>query len=222
MVKKIRGYFFTGLIILMPLLITWRIVLWLFIKVDKFLDRYLAFWLKSMEIPYIRGYGFIAVFLIILLAGIIARNYLGRKFFQLAETVVKKIPFINTVYRVIQQISNAFLTRNKKLFSFPVLIEYPKKDSWVIGFVTRAVQQGEIREVVREDLYSIFVPTTPNPTSGFLLFLPKKDVIELKMSVEEAVKLVVSGGMVTPETAIPLGAEVSETVLLDKIKEKRM
>ena len=117
MLKKIRGYFFTGLIILTPLVVTWLIIWKLFKWVDEFLSKYLESWLKAMEIPYVRGYGFIAVFLIILLAGIIARNYMGRKFFQLAETVVKKIPFINTVYRAIQQISNAFLTRNKKLFS---------------------------------------------------------------------------------------------------------
>ncbi|MFH1761666.1 MAG: DUF502 domain-containing protein [bacterium] len=219
MLKTIRNYFVAGLLILTPLVVTWLIIQKLFFIVDQVLREHLKAWLNQAGLPYISGYGFIAVIIIILLTGIIGKNYFGKRLFNLAEKLLKKIPIINKIYIGIQQISNAFMAQNKKLFSHAVLFEYPKKGSYVIGFVTRDIT-GEIRDRIGEETYSIFVPTTPNPTSGFLLFVPKKEVISLNISVEDAVKLIMSGGMVTPEEQTLTEYDLGETSLLKKIIKK--
>jgi uncharacterized membrane protein len=198
--KKIRTYFITGLLVLTPLVLTIFIIWKLFIGIDGLLQGFISNMLERVGVPATKyGLGFISVILLILLTGLIARNYFGRKVIKLGENVLSKIPLISRIYMAIQQISNAFLSEKREVFKKAVLIEYPRKGIYSIGFFTQDTR-GEVQERLNRDVVSVFLPTTPNPTSGFLLFVPKSDVTELDMSIEEALKLVISGGAIVPSS----------------------
>jgi len=198
--KKIRTYFITGLLVLTPLVLTIFIIWKLFIGIDGLLQGFISNMLERVGVPATKyGLGFISVILLILLTGLIARNYFGRKVIKLGENVLSKIPLISRIYMAIQQISNAFLSEKREVFKKAVLIEYPRKGIYSIGFFTQDTR-GEVQERLNRDVVSVFLPTTPNPTSGFLLFVPKSDVTELDISIEEALKLVISGGAIVPSS----------------------
>jgi uncharacterized membrane protein len=198
--KKIRTYFITGLLVLTPLVLTIFIIWKLFIGIDGLLQGFISNMLERVGVPATQyGLGFISVILLILLTGLIARNYFGRKVIKLGENVLSKIPLISRIYMAIQQISNAFLSEKREVFKKAVLIEYPRKGIYSIGFFTQDTR-GEVQERLNRDVVSVFLPTTPNPTSGFLLFVPKSDVTELDISIEEALKLVISGGAIVPSS----------------------
>ncbi|MFQ5771483.1 MAG: DUF502 domain-containing protein, partial [bacterium] len=126
-----------------------------------------------------------------------ARNYFGRKIVNFGDKIVQRIPLINRVYGAIKQISQAFFTSKREVFKKPILFEYPRRGIYSIGFYTQDTR-GPVQEALDEDVVSIFLPTTPNPTSGFLLFVPKSEIIELNLTIEEALKLVISGGAIVP------------------------
>ena len=141
----------------------------------------------------------VIVIFVITLIGAITPGLIGRNLLKLGEMILFKTPVIRTVYSSIKQIMETVMSTNSKSFKEVVLVEYPRKDIWVIAFVTSSVK-GEIdNKIKKSKLVSIFVPTTPNPTSGFLLFVDKKDLIYLDMQVDQAVKLVISGGIVSPK-----------------------
>ena len=196
--KKVKGYFITGLLVLFPFVLTVFIITWLFTKVDSLLKGVIGNFLEKIGLLSFPGVGVISVILIIMIAGIIARNYFGKKLLKLGDTIVTKIPLINRIYAAIQQISKAFFSEKREVFKKAVLIEYPRKGIYSIVFFTQDTR-GEIQEKLPSDVVSVFLPTTPNPTSGFLLFVPKTDIIDLSMSVEEALKLVISGGAIVPQ-----------------------
>ena len=128
----------------------------------------------------------------------IAKGFLGRQLIRFWETVVDRTPIFRSIYNAVKQIAETVFTKSDKTFQSACLIEYPRKGIWVVAFVSTG-SKGEIKNSIgKKDLLTIFVPTTPNPTSGFLLFIPKNDVIMLKMSVEDAAKLVISAGLVVP------------------------
>jgi len=185
--KKLRNRFIAGLVILTPVVVTVYVFIILFLKVDSLLAP-LIYRFVGWEIP---GMGFLAILLLIFLTGLIARNYLGRKLIGVGEKIMTKIPLINRIYLALQQISQTFLAQKRAIFKEAVLIEYPRKGLYAIGFVTSHMEEGK--------MLGIFLPTTPNPTSGFLLFLPREEAIPLQMKVEDALKLVISGGAVAPE-----------------------
>jgi len=196
--KKLKTYFITGLLVLIPLVLTFFIIWKLFIAIDGLLQGFISNMLERVGVPATKyGLGFISVILLILLTGMIARNYFGRKVIKLGEDIFTRIPLINRIYMAIQQISNAFLSEKREVFKKAVLIEYPRKGIYSIGFFTQDTR-GEVQDRLNQDVVSVFLPTTPNPTSGFLLFVPKTDVTELDMSIEEALKLVISGGAIVP------------------------
>jgi uncharacterized membrane protein len=198
--KKIKTYFITGLLVLTPLVLTIFLIWKLFIGIDGLLQGFISNMLERVGVPATKyGLGFISVILLILLTGLIARNYFGRKVIKLGENVLSKIPLISRIYMAIQQISNAFLSEKREVFKKAVLIEYPRKGIYSIGFFTQDTR-GEVQERLDRDVVSVFLPTTPNPTSGFLLFVPKSDVTELDISIEEALKLVISGGAIVPSS----------------------
>jgi uncharacterized membrane protein len=147
---------------------------------------------------WIPGIGLLLVLVISYFIGLAAKNYIGRFIIDTGNAIISRIPMLNKVYVAVQQIVDAVAGHNKKLFERAVLIEYPKKNSFCIAFVTSETK-GEIPRRTGLDMVSVFVPTTPNPTSGFLLFLPRSEIIELDMNVETAVKTVVSAGMVNPD-----------------------
>ncbi|MFQ5822692.1 MAG: DUF502 domain-containing protein [bacterium] len=199
--RKIRAYFFTGLLVLIPLVGTVLIIWNLFLAIDGILRGFAYnFILEPLGIgkKQIIGIGFITLIFIIILTGIIARNYFGRKIVNFGDKIVQRIPLINRVYSAIKQISFAFFSEKREVFKKAVLFEYPRKGIYSIGFYTQDTR-GPVQEVLEEDVVSVFLPTTPNPTSGFLLFVPKNDIIELELSIEEALKLIISGGAIVPK-----------------------
>lgn len=145
--------------------------------------------------------------------GVIAKWTVGRKLISVAEQILMKVPMLNIVYSTIQQIGEAIWSPKGGMFRKVVLFEYPRKDIWVIGFLTNENdREWELDKKTNEELLSIFLPTTPNPTSGFLLFVPKKDCIVLDMDITEAMRLVISGGAVPPQ------AQFKPTIIGGKIK----
>ena len=196
--KKLKTYFWAGLLVLIPLVLTIFIIWKLFLAIDGLLSGFINNMLERIGIPATSmGLGFISVVLLIFLTGMIAKNYFGRKVIKIGENIVTKIPLINRIYMAIKQISNAFFSEKREVFKKAVLIEYPRKGIYSIGFYTQDTK-GEVQDRLKQDVVSIFLPTTPNPTSGFLLFVPKTDVTELDMTIEEALKLVISGGAIVP------------------------
>ena len=198
---KFRRFFLTGLLVTAPIIITiyvtWLVITFIDIKVANLLPEYLDF---RKALPFqIPGLGLLIVIFVITLIGAITPGLIGRNLIKVGEMILFKTPVIRTVYSSIKQIMETVMSTNSKSFKEVVLVEYPRKDIWVIAFVTSSVR-GEIDDKIKKsNLVSIFVPTTPNPTSGFLLFVAKKDLIYLDMPVEQAVKLVISGGIVSPK-----------------------
>ncbi len=188
--SKIRNNFIAGVVALIPIGITLYLTLFI-IKLSTRLipkeinpNNYLPFDIPGLEI-------FIALFFITLV-GWISLSFLGKKFFELFNTILKKIPILRTIYSAIGQMTESF-TKSDKDKSSVVLLEYPRKGVWAVGFATKE-NQGVISEKVKEELINVFLPTTPNPTSGFLLMVPKKDLIYLDVSFEQASKFIVSAG----------------------------
>ena len=205
--KKLRGFFVAGLLVLTPLALTVWVVWQLFVGIDGLLNEPISkafFRSLGVETAYrsIPGLGLLAILLLILLVGFIARNFVGRKIISLGNLILRKIPVVRHIYSTFQQISEAFLTERSDVFKKAVLFEYPRKGIYSIGFITQDTK-GLIQDCLSKDVYSLFLPTTPNPTSGYLLFVPKSDVRLLNLSVEEALKLIISGGAIVPE-ALPL------------------
>ncbi|MDC0216149.1 DUF502 domain-containing protein [Candidatus Pelagibacter sp.] len=195
-ILKIRNYFFTGVVVLIPIGFTLYLTIFIIRISSNFIpneinpNNYLPFSIPGLEI-------FIAFILITFIGGL-SLSFIGKKFLQLLNDLFKKIPILRTIYSAIGQMTQSFTKSNKKSKSV-VLVEYPRKGSWAVGFATKE-NKGELNKRTNETLINVFVPTTPNPTSGFLLMFPKKDVIYLDMSFEEASKFIVSAGTTNPKT----------------------
>ncbi|MBC7186683.1 MAG: DUF502 domain-containing protein [Calditrichaeota bacterium] len=199
--KALRTHFLTGLVVIVPLVLSVFVLYKLFLAIDglfkgvvgTFLAQRLGLTIGGRPIP---GLGFVALVLLILLTGVVARNILGRKLIAAGEDFVARVPLLNRVYKTFQQIVQAFVSDKREVFSKVVLVEYPRRGLYSVAFVTQDTR-GPVQEALEPDVYSVFLPTTPNPTSGFLLFVPKEETIELGLSVEEALKLVISGGTIS-------------------------
>lgn len=199
LVARLRTYFLTGIVVTAPIGITaW--LMWLVIGlfdravVPLIPDAYNPSEILGTTVP---GVGIIIAFILITLIGAFVTNVAGRFLVRFGDRLVSRVPVVRTVYGVLKQIFDAVLAQSANAFREVVLIEYPRRGIWVIGFVT-STTRGEVQRVTEEEMVNVFLPTTPNPTSGFLLFLPRKDCIRLDMTVEEGVKLVISGGIVSP------------------------
>ncbi len=196
---KLRGYFLTGVVITAPIGITFYVAI-LFIgfidgKVKNFIPvKYHFDNLLPFDIP---GIGLLFVLISLTFIGFLTAGLIGRYVIKLGERIISRLPIIRSIYGALKQIFESVLNSSSKSFREVVLIEYPRKGIWAIGFITGDTKE-EIREISEMEMVNVFLPTTPNPTSGFLLFLPKKDVQILSMSVEEGIKMVISGGIVTP------------------------
>ena len=189
-----RRYFLTGILAILPLGITAWILVKVFLTVDHTVRPWLTRWI-GFEIP---GLGFVATVLCVLLVGIFASNFIGRTVIGRMETLFGRLPLVSRIYVAVKQIGEGVLG-NKNLFDRVILFEYPRRGTWAIGFVT-SEHRGTLQQRVGAPVMHVFVPTTPNPTSGFLLFVPAQDIIDLDISVEDGLKLVISGGAVTPGT----------------------
>ena len=198
--SRIRSWFITGILVMTPLILTIYVV-WAFITfVDNLVVPMVPYYYRpSTYLPFpIPGLGLIIVFIFTTFVGILATGLFGRTLIRLWENILSRMPVVRSVYSAIKQILETVMATQSDAFRQAVLVEYPRKDIWAIGFVTGSTK-GEVGENVDKKMVNVFMPTTPNPTSGFLLFFPEKDLIFLKMSVEDALKLVVSGGMVIPK-----------------------
>ena len=190
-----RNYFITGIIVLVPLGFTLYLTLFLVSILSKLIpeeinpNSYLPFSIPGLEIA-------ISIIFITLI-GFISLSFIGKKILKLINDLLKRIPFLRTVYSAIGQMTESFANKKGKKKSV-VLVQYPSKGSWAVGFATKD-NKGEITKKTNTKLVNVFVPTTPNPTSGFLLMFPKKEVIYLDMSFEEASKFIVSAGTSNPK-----------------------
>ena len=187
---RLRNNFIAGIVVLIPIGITLYLTLFIIKISGKIIpqkinpNNYLPFDIPGLEI-------LIALFLITFF-GWLSLSFIGKKFFEIFNNFLKKIPILRTIYSAIGQMTETF-TKTDNSEKSVVLLEYPRKGIWVVGFATKE-NKGAIKDKINEDLINIFVPTTPNPTSGFLLMLPKKDLIYLDVSFEQASKFIVSAG----------------------------
>tara|TARA_B100000795_G_scaffold89300_1_gene64995 strand:- start:72 stop:674 length:603 start_codon:yes stop_codon:yes gene_type:complete len=193
--KRLTNYLISGLLFWIPLALTVLVIKFFLERVDSLAPtKFLPVYLTSFP-----GSGFIFIVLILLITGALVTNIIGRKLLTIWEKALNKIPGFRNIYNALKKISSTVLNTSSESFRKAYLIQYPSKGIWVVAFQS-GDYKGEIASIIEKDVINLFVPTTPNPTSGFFVIIPKKDAIELKMSVEEAFKLVISAGVVTPET----------------------
>ena len=197
--KRLRNYFISGLLFWIPLALS-VIVIKFFLELINSLvpQKYLPEALFNLDTT-IPGSGIILVLLVILITGVMVTNILGRKLVALWEKVLNKIPGFRNVYNVLKKVSDTVFNTSTESFRKAFLIQYPSNGIWVIAFQS-GDYRGEAKSIIGEEIMNLFVPTTPNPTSGFFVLMAKKDAFELDMSVEEAFKLVISAGVVTPNS----------------------
>lgn len=197
---RLKNYFFTGVIVAAPVAITiymsYHLVIWINEVTKRLIPQQ---WRIGDFVPYaVPGLGLLLLLLVLLFIGMLTTGYIGKFFVRLWEKIIRKMPVVSSIYSLLKQIFETFLSQKSRSFNEVVLVEYPRKGLWSIAFVSNNDTGGEIAEKAGQKILSIFVPTTPNPTSGFLIFLPEKDVIKLNMSVEDGIKYVISCGIVTP------------------------
>jgi len=201
--RRIRNIFITGLLITLPIAITFFILKFLFNNLDALSPVFTDLLIQAgapipegFRIPFL---GFLMTFLIILLVGFLTTNIVGKQVVHLGENLVEKIPFVRRIYSGTKQVVVAFANADADSFKKVVLIEFPRKGVHAIGFVTGEAGR-EIRQHTSAKYINVFIPTTPNPTSGFLVFAPPEEVQEIAMSIEDGVKYVISGGIVDNQT----------------------
>lgn len=201
MFKHLRNYFFTGILVLLPLVVTLKLLFWGFAKTDAILGNLIYYYLhRYLRIQVrISGLGIIALLLVITLTGIFARNYLGKKLIGAGEKLLNRIPVFSSVYGLIKQIAESLASTQtgKGAFRKVVLVEYPRPGMWSPGFLTGEAF-AEANEKTGLKMLGVYVPTPPNPTNGFLVLVPEDQVKILDMSVEEGLKLIISIGVIAP------------------------
>lgn len=190
---KLKTIFTTGLLTILPLAVT----IYVFYFIFNFLDNLVGGLIESVFSFRIPGIGFASGLALILLIGFIASNIIGNRLINFFDHIFQQVPITRGIYTSAKQIIDAFTLQGKNAFQQVVLLEYPRKGLYVIGFVT-GQSRGEIQEKTAEETLNIFVPTTPNPTSGMLILAPRHEVTELKMTVEEGMKVIISGGLFSP------------------------
>ena len=199
---KLKAYLFTGILVTAPVAMTFYLAYKLIFWVDGLVGKLIPPHYKEMLGDYfpmsIPGLGLVVLLAFLMLAGMFAAGFMGRFFIRLGEWFMARVPLFSSVYSLLKQIFETVFSNKTQAFKKVVMLEYPRKGLWILGLVS-ADLKGEIKEHLKDEMLNVFIPTTPNPTSGFLIFVPKKDVIELDMSVEDAIKFIVSGGLVEPE-----------------------
>ena len=188
MFQQIKRHLIAGVLAIVPIALTFWILRFLF----RFLDSFTAPILRNIGIE-IPGLGIILTLLFIFLLGLLITNVLGRTIFNWGEKVLNKLPLVNTIYNAVKQITNAFSGKSMKDFKQVIFIQYPRKGLWTMCFVT-----NQSKNESGDEFYHVFVPTTPNPTSGVFIVIPQKDAVHPDISVEEGLKSIISGGIIDP------------------------
>lgn len=199
-ISKLKTYLFTGILVTAPIAITFYMAYEVFIWTDKWSRSLFAHQMTQYSfLPYIPGFGVIMLIAVLIIIGMFTTGFIGKFFVRLGDYIVSKMPLVSSVYSLLKQLFETVLSPKSQSFKEAVLIEYPRKGIWIIGFLATEAK-GELKQKLPHNkMLAVFVPTTPNPTSGFLVMLPEEDVIRLNMSVEDALKYTVSCGIVTPE-----------------------
>lgn len=195
----LKRYFIAGLMVLLPLWVTFEAILFLMGIFDRSLrlipDQYQPEVLLGFAIP---GFGLIVSFAIVVMTGMLVANILGGRIVNWWERLLSKIPLVRSIYTAVKQIVEAVVGTGQKTFQQVYLVEYPRKGLWTLGFKTSGVMGEAQIKTGASAVINIFIPTTPNPTSGFFIMVAEQDVVELEMSVDEALKMLISGGVVVP------------------------
>ncbi len=198
-----KKYFITGLLIWVPLAIT----AWVLTLIVSTMDQSLLLLPQAIRPEklmgfYIPGIGALATLLVIFMTGVVTANIIGQRLLRFWEGVLSRIPVVKSVYYSVKQVSDTLFSSSGEAFRKALLVQYPREGSWTIAFMT-GQPGGDVVNHLRGEFISVYVPTTPNPTSGFFLMMPKADVVELDMSVDEALKYIISMGVVTPPARYP-------------------
>ncbi|MCW5700413.1 MAG: DUF502 domain-containing protein [Rhodospirillales bacterium] len=223
---RLRAYFLAGVLITAPISITlylaWTVVSFIDSKVTPLIP---AKYNPENYLPFaVPGLGLVILIVLLILIGALTAGYVGRMVTRIYEGVLSRTPVVRNVYGAIKQIIETVLAQQSPAFSQAVLVEYPRRGLWAIAFITGRTE-GEVQNITDEELINVFLPTTPNPTSGFLLFVPRRDIMPLSMTVEEAAKMVISGGIVTPPDRRPPEVQATPPVTVagrDDIDIKRL
>ncbi|PTX01271.1 DUF502 domain-containing protein [Pararhodobacter aggregans] len=208
----LRASFLTGLVVVAPAVLT----IWLITAVVEFVDsrviplipretlrRFLPENLAHMDLISLPGIGLVIALLFTLIVGFFAKGFIGRSLIQWGEDLVSRMPVVRSIYNALKQIAETVFAQSSTSFNRACLVQYPRPGLWAVAFVSTDTKGEIAQKIGGEKLISVFLPTTPNPTSGFLLFVPEKDVIALDMSIEDAAKLIISAGLVAPDPAKP-------------------
>lgn len=197
-----KKYLITGLLIWIPLAITLWVLQLIVNTMDQTLLLFPAEWQPRMHV--IPGLGVVLTIVVVLLSGLFASNLLGQKLLSFWEGILKRIPVVNSIYGGVKQVSDTLFSPGGQAFRKALLVQYPRQGSWTIAFMT-GQPGGDVANHLQGDYVSVYVPTTPNPTSGFFLMMPKSDVVELDMTIDAALKYVISMGVVAPNGKRPSG-----------------
>lgn len=210
-VRALRFYLVTGLLVWVPLIVTVWLTWWLFKNVGLGLENLIQNGYAALNefgervqgfsfltgFVYKPGFGFLIALALFLTTGFLTRNLVGRRFINAGERILNRIPIISRFYRAVQQIRDVFVTREGTVFQQVCMVEYPRKGIHAVAFITSR-EQGIVHDALGKELHAVFVPTTPNPTSGFLLYFPPEEIVPISISVEDAMKLIISGGAYLP------------------------
>ncbi|MBG6164099.1 putative membrane protein [Labrenzia sp. EL_195] len=220
---RLRNYFLTGLVITGPigitLWLTWTFIKWVDGWVKPFVPKVYN---PETYLPFpVPGFGLIVAIFVLTIVGFLAANFLGRSMISFGEGVVGRMPLVRNIYSGLKQIFETVLDERGNSFTKAALVQYPRKGLWAIVFISTETK-GEVAKRLKDTAktVSVFLPTTPNPTSGFLLFVPKEDIIELSMGVEDAAKLVISAGLVSPDLPDILEDVIAEPEKLEEIRNR--
>ena len=201
MIAKIKNYLLTGILVTAPVVITFWIVYSLVKLFDALVNPIIPYYLNpNFYLPRdVPGLGLIILVIFLIGIGFLAANFFGSWLLKKTDLIIQKIPLIKVFYKTIKQIFETILKTNSDAFREAVLVEYPRKGVWVIGFTTGEVE-GEVKNKLKKKLTNVFIPTTPNPTSGFLLMVPNNELRKLNVSVDDAIKTIVSAGIIKLES----------------------
>lgn len=215
LLSRLRDYFLAGLLVTAPISITiyltWSFISWVDDTVLPLLpaaynpENYLRFDVPGIGLIHLTlpGIGLVIAIVVLVIIGALAAGLVGRLFVDYSERILNRMPIVRSIYGATKQVFETMLTQKSDVFREVVLVEFPRVGMWSIGFIAGRTE-GEIQELTEDEVLNVYIPTTPNPTSGYLCFVARKDIVPLSMSVEEGIKMVVSGGIVTPPDRRPM------------------
>lgn len=203
-IKKIRNIFVAGFLVILPIFITISLLVFIFNIFEKILAKPVSLMLHLMGLSWLNGYhipgllGLCCLVVVSFFLGLVVANVIGKKFIAMGEKILRKVPLVWNIYYASKQLMESTVSMsNRKSLQQVVLVEYPRLGMYAIGFVTSDAR-GEIHDITQKDVLNVFIPTTPNPTSGMLIMVSREQITPLSMSIEDGIKLIVSGGMVVP------------------------